>query len=222
MTTKIDALPSYTRKQEFWNSITHYSGFIFGLGAAIFFIIYGLLNKLSFNIVFPFLIYTFFMMMMFFVSGFYHSQRFGSKSRAIARKIDHSDIYAFIAATYTPICLLSVANQQVGLILLIVEVLFDIAGMVFSLIPSDKKIYQILGYFCYLVAGWLVMFAYPFNIGIPTFVFFWVLMGGISYTVGAILYAVGHKQRWFHTVFHFFVLLGAALQFVGVVSIILL
>ena len=162
-----------------------------------------------------------FMMMMFFVSGFYHSQRLGSKSRAIARKIDHSDIYAFIAATYTPICLLSVTNQNVGIILLLIEIAFDVAGLVFSLIDSDKKIFDLLGYICYLVAGWLVIFVFPFNIGIPLDVFLWILAGGVSYTIGAILYAIGHKKRWFHTVFHFFVLAGAILQFVGVLLIIL-
>jgi len=221
MTTQIDALPKYTRKEEFWNSITHFIGFIFGIGATIFFLSFGLINKLGFKIICPFMIYTFFMMMMFFVSGFYHSRKLGSKSRAIARKIDHSDIYAFIAATYTPICLLSVTNARVGLILLIIEIGFDIGGLLFSLIPSDKKLFELLGYFCYLVAGWLVIFVFPFNIGIPLDVFLWVLAGGIAYTIGAILYAIGHKKRWFHTVFHFFVLLGAALQFVGILLILL-
>ena len=221
MTTQVESLPKYTRKEEFWNSITHYSGFILGIVAMIFFLTYGLVNNLGFKIIFPFMIYTIFMMMMFFVSGFYHSRRLGSRSRAIARKIDHSDIYAFIGATYTPICLLSVANTKVGIILLIVEIVFDIAGLVFSLVPSDKKAFGLLGYFCYIVAGWLVIFVFPFNIGIPLDVFLWVLAGGIAYTIGAILYAVGHRKRWFHTVFHFFVLAGAALQFVGVLLIIL-
>lgn len=221
MTTQIDTLPRYTRKEEFWNSITHYAGFLFGIFAAIFFLAYGISKRLGIGIIIPFLIYAVFMMMMFFVSGFYHSQAFGSRSRAIARKIDHSDIYAFIAATYTPICLLSVTNYKLGVILLIIEIAFDIAGLVFSLINSSKKIFDILGYFCYLVAGWLVVVVFPFNIGIPFNVFIWVLMGGISYSIGAILYAIGHKKRWFHTVFHFFVLAGAALQFVGVLLIIL-
>ena len=221
MTTQIDSLPKYTLKEEKWNSITHYAGFIFGVLALIFFLSYGLVKNLGFKVIYPFIIYTVFMMMMFFVSGFYHSQRFGSRSRAIARKIDHSDIYAFIAATYTPICLLSVTNQSVGITLLLIEVAFDIAGLIFSLIDSDKKIFDLLGYICYLVAGWLVIFVFPFNIGIPLDVFLWILAGGVSYTIGAILYAIGHKKRWFHTVFHFFVLAGALLQFVGVLLIIL-
>ena len=162
------------------------------------------------------------MMVMFFVSGFYHSRKLGSKSRAIARKIDHSDIYAFIGATYTPICLLSVTNHNLGLFLLGLELLFDVIGLVFSLLNSDRKIFELIAYLCYLVAGWMVMVVYPFNIGIPFNVFIWVLLGGIAYTIGAILYAIGHKKRWFHTIFHFFVLLGAALQFVGVIQIILI
>ena len=222
MTTQIDALPKYTRKEEFWNSISHYVGFIFGVSSTIFFLIYALVNKIPFQRTYPFIIYTFFMMVMFFVSGFYHSRKLGSKSRAIARKIDHSDIYAFIGATYTPICLLSVTNYNLGLFLLGLELLFDVVGLVFSLLNSDRKIFELIAYLCYLVAGWMVMVVYPFNIGIPFNVFIWVLLGGIAYTIGAILYAIGHKKRWFHTIFHFFVLLGAALQFVGVIQIILI
>ena len=222
MTTQIDALPKYTRKEEFWNSISHYVGFIFGVSSTIFFLIYALVNKIPFQRTYPFIIYTFFMMVMFFVSGFYHSRKLGSKSRAIARKIDHSDIYAFIGATYTPICLLSVTNYNLGLFLLGLELLFDVIGLVFSLLNSDRKIFELIAYLCYLVAGWMVMVVYPFNIGIPFNVFIWVLLGGIAYTIGAILYAIGHKKRWFHTIFHFFVLLGAALQFVGVIQIILI
>ena len=222
MTTQIDALPKYTRKEEFWNSISHYVGFIFGVSSTIFFLIYALVNKIPFQRTYPFIIYTFFMMVMFFVSGFYHSRKLGSKSRAIARKIDHSDIYAFIGATYTPICLLSVTNHNLGLFLLGLELLFDVIGLVFSLLNSDRKIFELIAYLCYLVAGWMVMVVYPFNIGIPFNVFIWVLLGGIAYTIGAILYAIGHKKRWFHTIFHFFVLLGAALQFVGVIQIILI
>ena len=222
MTTQIDSLPKYTRKEEFWNSISHYVGFIFGVSSTIFFLIYALVNKIPFQRTYPFIIYTFFMMVMFFVSGFYHSRKLGSKSRAIARKIDHSDIYAFIGATYTPICLLSVTNYNLGLFLLGLELLFDVIGLVFSLLNSDRKIFELIAYLCYLVAGWMVMVVYPFNIGIPFNVFIWVLLGGIAYTIGAILYAIGHKKRWFHTIFHFFVLLGAALQFVGVIQIILI
>ena len=81
MTTQVDALPKYTKKEEVWNSLTHYAGFIFGLAAAIFFIVYGLVKNLSFPIILPFLIYTLFMMMMFFVSGFYHRSRGGGGQR---------------------------------------------------------------------------------------------------------------------------------------------
>ena len=56
MTTQVESLPKYTRKEEFWNSITHYSGFIFGIVAMIFFLTYGLVNNLGFKIIFPFMI----------------------------------------------------------------------------------------------------------------------------------------------------------------------
>lgn len=219
MTTQVDDLPNYTKKEEIYNSISHFAGFLFGVGVTIYFFIYELVNKVSFVNMIPFYIYSLFMMMMFFVSGFYHSRKFYSRSRAIARKLDHSDIYLFIAATYTPICLVGIADLKVGIIALLIDVILNAIGMVLSLINVKKKLIDILAYFCYIIAGWWIVIIYPFNLGIPFFSFLWVLIGGIAYTIGAILYAIGKKKRYFHTVFHIFVLLGAIFQFVGVVSL---
>ena len=211
MIDKVKALPTYTHKQEMWNSITHFVGFFFGIGATIYF---ACVSK-SFETLFPFLIYTFFMMVMFFNSGFYHSRKLFSKAKAITRIIDHCDIYLFIAATYTPICFLAISNTDIALTLLSLEWIFAIIGVVLNVIDLNNKVIQIISYIIYLLAGWAIVFCYPFNLGISFQVFIYVLIGGISYTIGAILYAIGNKNLWFHTVFHFFVLLGAIMQFVG-------
>ena len=216
MTDKVKALPTYTERQERWNSITHFLGFLFGVGATITFICLGK----TFDRVFPFIIYTFFMMVMFFNSGFYHSRKLFTKAKAITRIIDHCDIYLFIAATYTPICFFAINNSNIALVLLSLEWIFAIIGVVLNVIDLNNKIIQIVSYIIYLLAGWAIVFFYPFNLGISFEVFIYVLMGGVSYTIGAILYAIGSKNLWFHTVFHFFVLAGAILQFVGLLYLI--
>ena len=61
--------------------------------------------------------------------------------------------------------------------------------------------------------GWLIIIAVPQTIEAMTRAgFYWLLAGGIAYTVGAILYGIGSKKRWFHSIFHLFVLLGTVLQ----------
>lgn len=212
MDKNIRLLPTYTHKQEIWNSISHFLGFLFGVAITIY--IFTL--KKSFIELFPFFIYTLAMMVMFFTSGFYHSQKCMTKSKAIARIVDHCDIYVFVAATYTPICFYAINNDNIALALLVLEWIFAIVGVVINVIDLNNKAIKIISYIIYLLTGWAIVFFYPFNLGISFNVFIYVLMGGISYTIGAILYAIGNKNLWFHTVFHFFVLVGAILQFVGI------
>ncbi len=212
MDKNVRLLPTYTHKQEVWNSISHFLGFLFGVAITIY--IFTL--KKSFIELFPFFIYTLAMMVMFFTSGFYHSQKFMTKSKAIARIVDHCDIYVFVAATYTPICFYAINNDNIALTLLVLEWIFAIVGVVINVIDLNNKAIKIISYIIYLLTGWAIVFFYPFNLGISFNVFIYVLMGGISYTIGAILYAIGNKNLWFHTVFHFFVLVGAILQFVGI------
>lgn len=216
MNNNIRLLPSYTHKQEIWNSITHFLGFLFALSVTIYLLTLGK----SFEYIFPFLIYSFFMMVMFFISGFYHSCKFLTKAKAIARIIDHCDIYLFVAATYTPICFYSINNNDIALTLLSIEWILATIGVVLNVIDLNNKVISIISYIIYLLTGWAIVFFYPFNLGISFNVFIWILTGGISYTVGAILYAIGKKNLWFHTIFHLFVLLGAVLQFVGIYNLI--
>ena len=70
---------------------------------------------------------------------------------------------------------------------------------------------------CYIISGWVVVSALPvlWNIITPTGVIL-LLMGGIVYTIGAVLYGIGHTKKYFHSLFHLFVLLGAILMFISV------
>ena len=66
---------------------------------------------------------------------------------------------------------------------------------------------------CYIAMGWLIIIAVPQTIAAMTQTgFYWLLAGGVAYTIGAILYGIGSKKRWFHSIFHLFVLLGSVLQ----------
>lgn len=216
MTADVNLLPKYTKGEEIYNSSTHFIGALFGLATFITFIIVGIQKEYSFLHMIPFYTYSFFMMLMFFVSGFYHSRRFNSKSRAVVRIIDHSDIYAFVAATYFPICMYGVTNDSIRIAMLVIEVGLGLIGIVLSIIPNNSRLIKISTFLIYIIQGWLLIVFYPFNIGLPFIVFLFILLGGIAYTIGSILYGVGKYKRWSHTVFHLFVLVAAVLQFIGV------
>ena len=215
MTCSINSLPQYSRREEIVNSSTHFLGTLFSLGVIIFFVVFEISHSTSFLYMLPFYIYALFLGVMFTISGIYHSRPLNSKARAICRIIDHTDIYFCIAGTYTPLCVHAFENQTIGYILLAVNWTLCIAGAILNLVKSDKLVLEIISYILYVFCGWMVMIVYPFNLGIPFIVFLFILLGGITYTIGAILYAIGRKAKWLHSIFHVFVLLGAVLQFVG-------
>ena len=208
--------PGYTHRQEFWNSLTHFVGVLFALAITITFIVYGVQKDLSFSITYPFYIYTFTMFLTFFVSFFYHTTPLNSKMRAVCRIIDHSDIFLFVAGTYTPIVLLAINNRDITTGLLIVEWVLAITGATLTALWFNHKTISVIGYIIYLLAGWALIFVYPFNQCLPLNIFLFTLVGGITYSVGAIIYVVGKKFIWCHTIFHVFILLGAVLQYIAI------
>ena len=208
--------PGYTHRQEFWNSLTHFVGVLFALAITVTFIVYSVQKDLSFSITYPFYIYTFTMFLTFFVSFFYHTTPLNSKMRAVCRIIDHSDIFLFVAGTYTPIVLLAINNRDITTGLLIVEWVLAITGATLTALWFNHKTVSIIGYIIYLLAGWALIFVYPFNQCLPLNIFLFTLVGGITYSVGAIIYVVGKKFIWCHTIFHVFILLGAVLQYIAI------
>ena len=216
MTLDVKRLPTYSHQEEIMNTITHLVGLLFGIGTLIFFIVYQITHKCQFSFMFPFYTYSMVMMIVFFVSSFYHSSKFGSKRRAISRIIDHCDIYAFVAATYFPICMYGIENKPIAIAILIVEVVLMLLGIILNVIPTNSKAIKIITYLIYIIDGWILIFFYPFGIGLEFYVFLFVLLGGIIYSIGAITYAIGSKKAWLHSVFHIFVVLAAMTQFVGI------
>jgi len=216
MKLDVNTLPTYSKKEEIINTITHFVGFLFSLGVLIFFFIYRDSKAIKFSYMIPYFVYVLTMMIVFAISSLYHSSRFNSKTRAILRLIDHSDIYAFVFGTYLPLCLYGITNTPIMIAAIILESVFMIAGIILNIIPIDSKIIKVIAYIIYLIDGWLMIFFYPFGIGMEFIVFLFILLGGVIYSIGAITYALGKKRKYFHSLFHIFVVLGAITQFIGI------
>lgn len=212
-------LPKYTFGEEIFNAITHGIGFLFSLGILIFFIIFECANHIPFSKMYSFYIYDITMMVVFVFSTLYHTSKFESTYRAIARIIDHSDIYLFVAGTYFPICMLGINPSNLGIIMAIVEFVLALFGILVNAIPHNIKFLKITAYIAYIIQGWLLLIFLPFGVKVASNVFWPILIGGIIYTIGAVIYGIGKKHKYLHSVFHIFVVLGAVVQFIGIYNL---
>ena len=206
-------VPKYTLGEEIVNSISHGLGIILGIVALVLTIVFSAKNNNTIGIVSS-CIYGSTMIIMYTISCLYHALSPKLKVKKVFRVIDHCDIYLFIAGCYTPYCL-SLIGGVTGWVIFAIIWACAVIGVLLNAIDLEKFI--IPSVLMYLVMGWMIIFSYDSVATLlPTPGLALLIAGGISYTVGAILYAIGSKKKYFHSVFHFFVLLGSILQFFSI------
>ena len=210
-------LPPYTRGEEIFNMVSHISGGGLGIAMATLCIVKAFLNFDAYQIVSAF-IYGFSMIILYTMSSVYHGL-IPITAKKVFQIIDHCSIFILIAGTYTPIalCTLRPYNPYFGWGLFGFVWAMAVLGVVFNAI--DLKKYSVFSNICYIAVGWCVIFVIkPLLNAFSMAGFWWLLAGGISYTVGAVFYAVAAKKitKYIHSVFHLFVVLGSLLQFVSV------
>lgn len=198
--------------EEVANSVTH------AIGALLMLILLPITSIFSYNRhgltdsigVSIFIISLF---LMFLSSAIYHSMQYHSPQKYVLRIIDHSMIYIAIAGSYTPVAL-SLVGGWLGYIIIVLQWGTTIFGILYKIFA--KKINEKFSLFLYLFMGWLVIFIIPVIIT-KTDYKFWTLMllGGLSYSVGAIFYA--KKKPYFHMIWHLFILVASILQYLGIV-----
>lgn len=156
------------------------------------------------------------MICLYAVSSVYHGLVPGM-GKKVMQVIDHCTIYFLIAGTYTPIALTVLRSVSPFLGWGMLGFQWALAALAVTLTAIDLKKYQVFSMICYVGMGWAVL---PFisqvrhAMGAQGFGF--LLAGGIAYTFGAVLYGIGSKKPWFHSVFHIFVVLGSLLQFLSI------
>ena len=210
-------LPDYTRGEEIMNMVTH----IAGGGVALAALLGCLLRARGPWEIAGTLIYSISMTCLYAMSSIYHGL-LPSMGKKVLQVLDHCTIYFLIAGTYTPIALCALRPVYPVLGWGILAAQWGLAALAVTLTAIDLKKYNVFSMICYIGMGWMIL---PF-IGQTRQVltdpgFFWLLAGGIAYTLGAILYGIGSKKRWFHSVFHIFVVLGSALQLVSILFYVL-
>ena len=214
------SLPDYTRGEEIFNFVSHIVGGGFGLIALAVCVVVSAIHRDVWAIVSS-AIYGVSMIALYTMSSVYHGLRPG-KAKKVMQVMDHCTIYFLIAGTYTPIVLTDIRTVYPGWGWALFGTVWGLAalGCVFTAI--DLKKYSALSMICYLGMGWCIVIALRptlETVALPALL--WILAGGISYTIGAVLYGLGKRRRWMHSIFHLFVLMGSILQFVGIVGYIL-
>jgi len=206
-------LPTYTATEELINMISHIVGGALGVAALVLCVVFSALRHNAWGVVGS-AIYGASLILLYTSSGIYHGLR-PNMGKKVMQVIDHCTIYFLIGGTYTPILFCSIRPVSAGWAWTLFGIVWGLAAMAATFTAIDLKKYSKLSMICYIGMGWSILLAAKTAIeAIPTAGLLWLLAGGISYTVGAILYGLEKKHRYMHSVFHLFVLAGSIMQFV--------
>ena len=208
------SLPVYTKGEEIFNAVTH----IVGGGFGIIFLLLGVIFAHIYSSpigIFSMYVYGICMIIAYTMSAIYHFLR-RNRAKKVFRIFDHCSIFLLIAGSYTPYCLVTLAQAPAwGYTLFAVVWGLSILGIVLNAVNMYK--WKVLSMILYLALGWCIILAIvPLFRYLDPAGFWWLLAGGVAYTVGAIFYGFGRKVKYIHSIWHLFVLLGSILQFVSI------
>ena len=205
----------YDPKEEKLNILTHAIGIVFAVLGTVLLLIksMSLNNTLA---VIGSLVFGLSMITLYSASTIYHQS--SSAKRPYFRVFDHASIYILIAGTYTPFTLVSLPNN-LGWIMFGVTWGLAIIGIVLKLFYTGR--FNLISTLMYLIMGWNIVFAImPLIDSIGLSGFWWLLAGGIIYSLGAVFYLFDNI-KYMHAVFHLFVLAGSFCHFIAVYNYVL-
>ena len=213
--TKIKLI-SYTKGEEIFNFVSHVAaGGLCAIGTAVL-IVFAALSGDGLSVV-SCAVYGASMIILYTMSGLYHIFK-GERVKRFFRIMDHNTIFLLIVGTYTPYSLVALRGS-VGWVLF--GIIWGMAALGITLNSIDLEKYKKLSMVCYIVMGWAVIFTIrPLIASISSFALIFLVAGGVAYTGGIFFYAK-KRIKYFHSVWHLFVVLGTVLQYVSVLNIVI-
>jgi hemolysin III len=209
--TKNKHLTYYPTTEEKINILTHGLGLLLSIAALVLLIIHASTHGTARHIV-SFTIFGASLILLYSASTLYHY----SQKPDIRRKLnilDHASIYVLIAGTYTPFTLITLKGW-LGWTIFGITWGIAIVGVFFKLFYTGR--FDKISTIAYVAMGWIIIFAVkPLIENLPLNGLYWLLAGGIFYTIGAVLYSV-KKIKFNHAIFHVFVLLGSFSHFMAI------
>ena len=205
------ALPPYTHGEEVFNMVTHIVGGAVGIVATVLCVIIGAIHHNVWGVAGS-AIFGATMIVLYANSAIYHGLSPKLAAKKVFQIIDHCSIFFLIAGTYTPIALVCLREYKTWLGWLVFGFIWGMAALGITLNAVDLKQFRIFSMISYLVMGWCIVLAAgpTFSMLTPGGTTFLVL-GGVSYTVGAIFFCF--HGRYLHSVFHIFCVIGSLLHF---------
>ena len=198
------------------NAWTHLVGALLATAGSIWLLVMASLDGSPQKIV-SVAIYGVTLVLLYSVSTVYHSVR--GRSKVIMQKFDHLSIYLLIAGSYTPFCLVTLHGPW-GWSLFGIVWGMAVIGMLQEIKPRSEA--RILSIVIYAVMGWIVLVAVkPLLAALGATGFAWLATGGVLYTVGIIFFALDHRLRHAHGIWHLFVIAGSLLHFVAIMFYVL-
>ena len=202
-------IPRYTLGEELISSIWHGVGAVLGIASLCRCLVQSYQNWDTWDVVSSW-IFGISLVVLYSMSCIYHGLK-PNRAKKVMRIFDHCTIFLLIAGTYTPFTLVAL-RKSVGWWLFAVVWGAAIVGIILNAIDMER--FKKISMVCYLAMGWVVILAFePLREAVPLAGIQLLVAGGVAYTLGAIIYGVGSKVKYMHSLWHFFVLAGSILHF---------
>jgi hemolysin III len=196
------------------SSFTHFIGALLSVAGLTLLVVFAALKGTVWHVV-GFTLFGASLILLYAASTLYHILPVTSKAKAICQRIDHAMIYVLIAGTYTPICLITLRGAW-GWTLFAIIWICAIIGIIVKAVGLPMK--QWFSTLLYVVMGWLVIIAfYPLTKALSIGGIVWMMLGGLFYTAGAIIFSFDKIRLWkhfgMHEIWHLFVMAGSFCHF---------
>ncbi|MBT2697387.1 hemolysin III family protein [Bacillus sp. ISL-40] len=201
------------------NGLTHLAGAVLAFVGLLAMVIKAAATTSSPSAITAVIIFGVSMILLYSASATYHMVIAHDQVIAFLRRLDHSMIFILIAGTYTPFCFISL-NGKIGAILFSIIAGIAISGVVFKMVWFNCP--RWISTSLYLAMGWMIVFVFsPLTGSLNPIGLFLLILGGIFYTIGGIIYGakpkfLQSKYMGFHEIFHIFILLGSLAHFLTV------
>lgn len=204
------------KREEIANAITHGIGTGLSIAALVLLAIISAVEGTASHVI-GFTTFGATLVILYLASTLYHSIS-NEKSKKLFRKFDHMSIFLLIAGTYTPFCLTALPGW-VGWTVLSIVWLCAISGIIMKAFYTGR--FEGVSTFLYVMMGWLIIPAIkPLYDSVSFQTFLLLILGGVFYTSGTFFF-VKDNNRYYHSIWHLFVLTGSALHFFSVLSLLL-
>ena len=203
------------KNEEFWNGITHFTGVILTvIGIPLLFYFDNKLTSLS---TLSIILFSFGLLLVYSSSSVYHFV-LNPKLKKKFQILDHISIYYLILGSYAPVCLITLYEYS-GINIFIMVLILSIIGTLIKLFFTGR--FQIFSLSLYLAMGWLIVIDIKFLFELLDIeAKLLMIIGGLSYTLGTIFYSLD-KIKYFHSIWHLFVLTGSVSHYLMVLLYIL-